>query len=36
MYANELEMIIYEFTTTRSRIFHFYGDLTIAGEGCKI
>jgi hypothetical protein len=28
-------LIIYDFTS-RSRIFHLYGDVTIAGEGLKI
>jgi hypothetical protein len=27
-------LIIYGFTS-RSRIFHLYGDVTTAGEGCK-
>jgi hypothetical protein len=32
--VNDYLMIIYSFTS-RSRIFHFYGDITIAGEGLQ-
>jgi hypothetical protein len=34
MYLSELVLIIYGFTS-RSRIFHLYGDVTSAGEGLR-